>query len=311
MKRPFVTLLTALTFIVLAVTGILGFVRAFNIHVVGLHALMGFVFIGLVGFHVTNNIKPLKKHLATRIIWLCLAIIAPLALVLWLQPGPVKAILGLSGNYGPALERFELSEDGMEFQYSPDPGYKLKLTVKTATGYDLTNPPATAIWLENQGGFHIKTLRPPDAGREALVPYWHFKRRGWANAKKEAEEKGAKQEEEEVDAVSEATPNGSFDPADYILPGGEETTPYKLLIEVNQPGDKHGKYEDQPSLVYAVEIDNRLPVTYQVLEIVGYPKREDDDDGKEAWSLYYVDDSFGSALDLIDSALLTIDRKAD
>jgi hypothetical protein len=28
----------------------------------------------------------------------------------------------------------------------------------------------------------------------------------------------------------------------------------------------------------------------------------------EAWGLYYVDESFGSALDLIDSALLTIER---
>ena len=93
------------------------------------------------------------------------------------------------------------------------------------------------------------------------------------------------------------------------MPADPETsTPYKLLIEIDQEGDAHGPYEDQPSLVYAVEIDNLLPQTFQLLEIVGYPKREDDEDGKEAWPLYYVDDSFGSALDLIDSALLTIER---
>ena len=40
------------------------------------------------------------------------------------------------------------------------------------------------------------------------------------------------------------------------------------------------------------------------------PKREEDDeDDKEVWALYYVDGSFDSALDLIDSALLTIERK--
>jgi hypothetical protein len=75
-----------------------------------------------------------------------------------------------------------------------------------------------------------------------------------------------------------------------------------LLLEINQPGD------DQPSLVYAVEIDNSLPRTFQLLELRGYPKREDGEDGKEAWPLYYVDESFSSALDLIDSALLTISR---
>ena len=46
-KRSLVSLLTALSFLVLAVTGILAFVRPFSIRIVGLHALIGFVFIGL------------------------------------------------------------------------------------------------------------------------------------------------------------------------------------------------------------------------------------------------------------------------
>ena len=40
---------------------------------------------------------------------------------------------------------------------------------------------------------------------------------------------------------------------------------------------------------------------------VAYPEPDDESDA-EMWALYYVDDSFSSALDLIDSALLTIDR---
>jgi hypothetical protein len=304
-KRPLVTLLTALTFLVLAVTGVLAFVRAFSIQVVGLHALMGFLFVGLVAFHVANNIGPLKRHLKTRLVWLTLAVIATLTIVIWQQPGPVKSLLGLSANLGPALDRFELSEDGMVYHYTPDPSYKMVLTVKTAKGYDIANPPDIAIWLENQGAYHIKTLRAANAGREAELPYWHFKRRGWEQAKQDAENKT-----EEVDAVSEATPNGSFDPADYILPADPDNPmPYKLLIEINQPGDGNEAFADQPSLVFAVEIDNLWPTTFQLLEIVGYPKQEDEADGKEAWSLYYIDDSIGSALDLIDSALLTIERK--
>ena len=119
--------------------------------------------------------------------------------------------------------------------------------------------------------------------------------------------KGEREAEDNVgiDAVSSPSPNGSFDPADYILPAdSKESTPYALLLEINQPGDK------QASLVYSVEIDNSLPRSYQLLDLRGFPKREEDgEDGKEIWGLYYVDESFTRALELIDSALLTIERR--
>ena len=66
--------------------------------------------------------------------------------------------------------------------------------------------------------------------------------------------------------------------------------------------------DGKPSLVYSVEIDNADPHTFQLLELQGYPKREDDEDGKEQWALYFVDESFDSVLQLVDSALLTIQR---
>jgi len=52
--------------------------------------------------------------------------------------------------------------------------------------------------------------------------------------------------------------------------------PDHLLIEVDQLDD------DQPSLVCPVEIDNADPHAFQLLDLVGYPKREEDDSsGKE------------------------------
>jgi hypothetical protein len=304
MNQRLVTLLTTLTFIVMGVTGVLAFVRPFSLQIVGLHALMGFVFIALVGFHVANSFQPLRRHLRSKVFWTSLAITSALTIVALLQPAPVKAILGLSGNLGPALERFEMSEEGMLFQYSPAAEYRMSLEVRTGKAYDLESPPAVAIWLENQEAYHIKTLRAPEVPDADQLPYWSFKLKGWEKAKREAEEHG------EVDAISSPTPNGSFDPADYILPvEPEDSTPYKLLIEINQPGDVHGSSPDQPSLVYSIEIDNLFPRTFQLLELEGYPKR-DDREGKEGWSLYYVDEGFGSALKLIDSALLTIERSA-
>jgi hypothetical protein len=278
------------------VTGVLAFIQPFSIGIIGLHSLIGFVFVALIILHIFNNSRPLKSYLHSKMLWASLLIGAALTgLFLW-QPAPVKVILGWSGNLGPAMERFEMSEDEMVFNYSPSPAYKMRLNVKTGTSYATEPSPQVAIWLENQGSYHIKTLLTPSDAAE--LPYWSFKHTGWEKAKREAEEKN------DVDAVTSPTPNGSFDPGDYILPSeSKESTPYQILLEINQPGD------DQPSLVYAVEIDNSLPRGYQLLDLRGYPKREaDDENGKEVWGLYYVDETFSTALDLIDSVLLTIQR---
>ncbi|MCP4786347.1 MAG: DUF4405 domain-containing protein [Fuerstiella sp.] len=306
-KRSFVSLLTALSFVVLAVTGILAFVRPFSIEVAGLHALMGFVFVGLIALHVANNFSDLSRYMRTKCLWATLAITVGLtAFFLW-QPGPIRSILTLSQNLGPAIDRFEMKDDGLIYHYSPAPQYKMSLTIRAGKTFNRKTPPHVAIWLENASFYHIKTLREPDdltSGRAAL-PYWDFKVRGWEEAKHKAKESGKDMTEQlEVDSVSGATQNSSFDAADYILPADPDNPmPYRLLIEIAQPND------NQPSLVYSVEIDNGVPSAFQLLDLVGYPDREENDkDGKEVWALYFVDKRFGSALTLIDSALLTIDR---
>ena len=301
-RRRITSLLIMFTFLVMSVTGALSFFRPFSIKIVGLHALMGFIFMAFIVVHILNNSRQLRGYLKSSKIWLIIAVIVGLSALFFYQPVPVKAVLGLSQNLGPALDRFEVKEDGMVYQYAPSDNYRMELTVKTGPNFDPEDPPTIAIWLENQGDYHIKTLLGPDE-ISAVLPYWSFKRKGWEKAMEEA------QKDDEIDAVSTPTPNGSFDPADYILPADSDTsTPYKLFIEINQTGDAHGDYADQPSLVYSVEIDNLSPVTFQILDLVGYPKREDEN-GKEAWGLYFVDESFGSALKLVDSALLRIDRE--
>ena len=302
-KRSFVSLLTALSFVVLAVTGVLAFVQPFSIQVVGLHALMGFVFIGLIALHVINNSGHLKRYLRSKTLWATVSITTGLtALFLW-QPAPIKSVLGLSQNLGPALDRFEVTDKGLTYRYEPAPQYQMTLNVRAGTAFKTNAPPHVAIWLENASFYHIKTLH--ETGGRAALPYWDFKMRGWEEAKRKAEESGKDlTEEKEVDGVSGATRNSSFDPADYILlTDPDNPMPYRLVIEIDRPDD------NQASLVYAVEIDNADPHAFQLLELMGYPKREEDDkDGKEVWALYYVDESFTTALELIDSALLTIDR---
>jgi hypothetical protein len=309
MSQRLVTLLTATTFVVLSVSGIVAFLQPFSIQVVGLHALMGFAFVALVIFHVAASSRAMARHLRSRTLWGSLGFTALFAGLLWWQPQPVKTVLGWSKNLGPALDRFEVGESGMVYRYSPDPGYKMILDLRTGPAYDAARPPRIAIWLENQSHYHIKTLlEPVGDDADAMLPYWSFKVAGWREAMEEAKKREGGLDEL-VHAVSSPTENSSFDPADYILPGKSASPmPYRLLIEVNQPGDPSAKEKDQPSLVYQVEIDNFDPRTFQLLEIVGYPVREEGEEGKIEWPLYYVDDRFESALDLIDSALLTIER---
>lgn len=308
MNRSFVSLLTAFSFAVLAVTGVLAFALPFSIRVVALHALMGFVFVGLVGWHVANNSDKLSRYLRRRVAWVTLGIALGLtALFLW-QPGPVRGILGLSRNLGPALDRFEVGDGGLVYHYSPAPHYRIALEIRAGETFDPASPPRVAIWLENASFYHIVTLRAPESGDGEGLPYWDFKRRGWEEAKREAEESGRDLAEEAgIDAVSGATRNSSFDPADYILPADPgNPMPFRLLVEIDQAGD------GLPSLVYSVEIDNLDPRVFQLLELSGYPKREEEgEDGDEEWALYFVDyadERFAPLLQVIDSALLTIER---
>ncbi len=306
-RRSVVSLLTALSFVVLAVTGILAFVRPFSIQIVGLHALMGFVFVGLIALHVANNFHQLSRYARTRVLWATLAVTTLLTSVFFLQPSPIRNVLTLSQNLGPAIEQFTMKEDGFVYRYSPAANYQMTLTIRAGSAFQENPPPHVAIWLENASFYHIKTLHEPNetqSGRSSL-PYWDFKVRGWEEAKQKAAKSGKDLRSTlEADGLSSATLNSSFDPADYVLPADpDKPMPYRLLIEIDQPDDV------QPSLVYTVEIDNSNPRTFQLLDLVGYPKREDDDrEGNEVWALYYVDERFDSALQLIDSALLTIDR---
>ena len=57
-------------------------------------------------------------------------------------------------------------------------------------------------------------------------------------------------------------------------------------------------------------VDNYDPYTFQLLELVGYPVMEENEE-KEEWYLSYADESIESAFEIVDSALLQIDRELD
>ncbi|MDD7985291.1 DUF4405 domain-containing protein [Lentisphaera marina] len=297
-QKQLVNLLVASTFLVLVISGLLAYFRPFSIKTTGLHSLMGFFFILLIYLHVKHNFKGLKKSFHPKNLLLTLSITASLTVLFIWQPKPVQSVLGLSNNLGAAQDRFVMNDQGMIYHYTPTPKFKLKLDLRAGKGYQTQKPPQMAIWLQNQSYYHIKTLHSTQ--NTDGLPFWTWKVEEYEKAKKEAEENDG-----ELLSVSGATPNSSFDPRDYILPERNEE-PFYLVIEVNQPGDGNESYKDQPSLIYRVEIDNKYPTAFQVFELMGYSKYDELD---ESWQAYYPDGSITTALKLIDSALLTIERE--
>ena len=246
MKRNVVSLTIAVLFLTLAVTGVMGFFLPFNILTVSVHALLGFVFIGSIALHLKNNFRQLKNYFTSKTALLVILCVAALVTVILMQPKPVLAILGLSKNLGPAADRFELKDTKMIYNYTPAPHYKMQLDFKGGRAFDAEKPPRVAIWLENTSRYHLKTLyhsKAPDA--QQMLPYWHYKKSEYEKYKAESEaaEKAGKKQAEDVDALSSATPNESFDPADYIVPKDpEKETPYRLLIEINALDDSNEHY---------------------------------------------------------------------
>ena len=82
---------------------------------------------------------------------------------------------------------------------------------------------------------------------------------------------------------------------------------YQVMIEIKGAGRSEAA-DEAPSLIYRVEIDNADPHVYQLFEMVGYPKKVEEGAEKEEWAIYYFDEPMSPALELIDSALLTIER---
>lgn len=310
MKRHWISTLVAMLFVILVITGIMGFFLPFNILTVSVHAFVGFVFTASIAFHIRNNWRSLRGYFTKRSAWVLLVgVVGFVGVILW-QPLPVKAILGLSSNLGPDPSRFELDGQRMLYRYDPAPHYRMQLEVMGGSAYDADDLPFVAIWIENRSGYHIKSLYYSEQdGYETILPYWHHNRNEYLKYKREQEALTEAEKQSQLDAISSATENDSFDPADYIAPKDpERDAPYRVMIEVNQLGDANADHADQPSLVYSVEVDNRDPRTFQVLDIVGYPKAEKDENGETAWSLYFVDETITSARDLLDSALLRIAR---
>lgn len=175
-------------------------------------------------------------------------------------------------------------------------GVPLQLQFRTGKAH---NYPTFAVWIEDMDGKLIQTLfvtrslatgwyKYGDAGdgnwlkvpgtsvMPAALPYWLHKRE-----KTESDPLMPTPENPVADAYTGATPSGSF----TLKANSGVSLPdrFKVLVELNQPWDwnsfwTNAKFPDnpdyktsaQPSLIYAVIVDQKQPMQEYFLNPIGH-----------------------------------------
>lgn len=210
----------------------------------------------------------------------------------------------------------------------PGTGNQLALEVSFSKG-EAHNHPSFAIWIEDMNENYIQTLfitrsvgtgiyghgrldnerwdnKPGPQKRPASLPYWLHKRSSFFGVPLLPDSAHPV-----TDGYTGATPSGDF----VIKTGIKQGLPekFRILMEINQPWDwnefwTNSLYNDldyrtscQPSLIYAVTIDQKNPGTVRFLNPVGHGHYS----GKDG-NLYTDLTTFTTALEILDKATVTL-----
>ena len=312
------------SFITLAVTGVMSFVRPFSLPVTRIHIVFGVATLLLVALHLASRIRYFRAQLSLRptskmskgllagitLTWAAL-------LVCSLVDGlPVRALI----NQGhEARNRAEIvrpstlvaslaSPDTLVSTRLAKDSDTVALSVHAALRPDAGKTPVIAIWAETTAGTLIETLYISPSFAYTDQPTWNGTpvARGdvlpiWRNrytAQAGIEPDGT------VDGVSGATQNHQFSLDAHL---SIDADAYVLCLEINIPGDTSSTWTDpvlgQPSVLYTGYIDGGIHPKYTVLERTGHGGT-----GENAGAIQYNMETLGSAKHLLDIALVRSQR---
>ena len=280
------------SFITLAASGILSFLRPFSTVTARIHIVFGLATLLLVGAHLFGRIGYFKRTLAPR----KKQSIGPLRLLgiagIWL----LLLLVSFRG-WNPAQNLIELSYEAQqranivrsspltgleltrsEVTLSRVPGEESDVSVSLTIQFseDTPTPPAIAAWAETSSGSMIETLYLNEALSYSDTPEWN----GVATPRNQIlpiwrhrytlvsgiDPKG------EVDAVSGATKSHRFTLDNYLVTGEDKS--FVLCVEVNQAADPNEHFPDphrgQPSLLYTAYIEPDQKQKWVLLELTGH-----------------------------------------
>lgn len=318
MFRHWVNFGLLFSFLTLATSGLLAYLRPFSLVTTRVHLVFGLLTLVLVVLHLVSRVPYFKSRTvaksASRRMLLTIAAswIALLGLSLWgLWPAkPIQA-----GSYesrhkadivrpSPLAGIARLESDQRLVGRQPGEEADTAVSLLLRFGDQAEPPPAVAVWAETPTGSMIETLyldtevafaeevnwQGVDTRRHQLLPIWRHKYTLVSGIDPHGE----------VDAFTAATPSHAFTLDQYLQSGKEGR--FVLCVEVNAVRDANEDYSDpklgQPSLLYTAYVDASEGAKYHLLELTAHGG-----EAIESGTLNYGFDGIDSARQLIDLLL--------
>ena len=313
-----------ITFVAVAITGVMAFVLPFSLTTTHVHIIAGLTTLLLVLLHLVVRLTYFKSHLVHRrssaiAKWqlaLVVVIFGSLLFLAGMAMPPVSWVVGQSyesrhraqivrtspfaGFDEPAPHRTLVTR-------IPNDESSRSLSLHISLRDDLPFMPSIAVWAETKTESMIETLYLQQSVAYSDKPLWHGVKTQrnhilpvWRNRYTLLTGIDA---EGNVDAVTGATETHSFALDPHLIPG--ESNDFYIYVEINAPKDANETWTapviGQPSLLYSarVKIDSEQP--YTILELTGHGG------GAESnGNIHYDFDGFTSALDMVDLLLLKV-----
>lgn len=310
------------SFLTLAVTGALSFLRPFSIVTTRIHIVFGLTTLVLVGLHLGGRLgyfkkqvsKPSKNSVPRPLLIGIIAVWLILLRVSFTGKAPASLVVDQSYEAKHRAEIVRASPMAGVTQPTPS---KLLLARAPAGEADVAislairfheelkdNLPSLAIWAETTAGSMIETLYldpsiaysdQPDwhgevTPRHHIAPLWRHRYSLVSGIDPSGK----------VDAMTGATQSHSFSLDNYLKLG--EDSSFVLCVEVNAAKDTNETYQDphigQPSLLYTALIDLEAEQRYALLELTGHGGG-----AEKSGAIQYDLDGHTSAKHLIDLLL--------
>lgn len=305
--RKIVSLSIALSFTVLAVTGVISFFKDYSRITATIHTVFGLLFTIGIAFHLTNNFRPIKKYSKGIGFFVILSIGVVLFSGAYFQSEPFKAMM----DYGAKLKANTKKEINLsEYEVLEMSSNKeILLTIDLLRSEHYWHP-QMAVWVEDSLGNYIETLFVSKATARGLF----FGGRSKENFKEFDEKKDAEGEYRRVNALPvwshkrgvqyadgmyvptndqplpDAITGATFIDNFKLLSSINEISRFRLRIEINVAFDDNEYYSEfdfpddeifhngtgqlgQPSIIFESPIDMNDNKNYYLMELIGHGHR--------------------------------------
>lgn len=340
MRRKFVSIVIALSFVVIMGTSVLMYLRPYASSTASLHTAFGFIFLTIGLLHITNNLRPLKNYIVDKKQTLSLSwqfvssvvLAACLAYLFYTGSLGFGAIYDWGSDYRNSQAGRDSRSQKVDYiSLEQSIGqYQVSLEGKLGNAFKY---PMFAAWLEDADGNYLHTIYVSESIGTSTFDYKkgkkgrHIIRRPsglpvWAHKRNIAATDGLMiplGKEPDLDGYTGATPLEDFVIESQLKPNKDSIV--HIYFEVNQSYDWNEYYSKdrfpqdsiytisgqsgQPSVVYKATIDLRelSNENSKIMSPVGHSHHSGADG-----SLYPDLSKVTTAFDIVSRIIVTVDK---